>query len=129
MAIEWDGLADISAIAAAKSAAVDAACAEYVADGALMVEAASMAESPVETGTLRRSHVMVGPVNIGDAWMAATYPTIIYSRRVHQGFHGPDSLGRVYDQDGNPFLARGAEMSGEELRSLWVERMTEATSV
>lgn len=31
-------------------------------------------------------------------------PTVVYARRIELGFHGADSLGRVYDQQGNPYL-------------------------
>lgn len=79
-----------------------------IAACARLVEASAKRETPVDTGTLRRSEHVEGPEQVGMAtWMAQIGPSELYGRRVELGFHGTDSLGRHFDQDGNPYMERG----------------------
>lgn len=118
-------MADVDALVAALQdmvARADAASAAIVATAAHLIEAGAKARAPVQTGTLRRSIYVDGPHTIGLGVAAATVaPTVIYARRLELGFHGPDSLGRVYDQPAAPYfqpavdvvVARAAEIAAE----------------
>jgi hypothetical protein len=71
---------------------------------ALAFQAEGMANSPVKSGTLRRSWQTV-PVSEGlTVFSAAVGPTAVYARRIELGFRGPDSLGRVYNQAPAPYV-------------------------
>lgn len=64
----------------------------------------------VVSGSLRRSIKLIpeSPFSTGvGQWQVSIAPTLIYGRRIELGFHGADSLGRVYDQPGFPFLKPG----------------------
>lgn len=83
---------------------------------------------PVDTGFLRNSNVaaigsipttsssppvlVYATMKIGDTvwtgWTAA------HARRQEYGFHGPDSLGRVYSQNGKGFM-RGATQQWQQI--------------
>ena len=79
-----------------------------VAEGAHAIEAKTKAGAPVVTGTLRRSIAVFGPKREGLAvYSARVGPTTVYGRRISLGFRGPDSLGRVYNQSGNPYFQTG----------------------
>lgn len=81
--------------------------------------------APVGDGPehLRDSFVTDGP------WPAAAtgmtegrvYPTRVYGRRVDRGFHGLDSLGRYYDQQGDFYMERAVTEAEPLLAALWGE--------
>ena len=55
------------------------------------------------TGTLRRSITVLSVTKVGSGEFQATVaPTVIYGRRTELGFHGTDSLGRNYNNPGEP---------------------------
>ncbi len=87
-------------------AKADAGCLRGITLAAHATQAALMKEAPVVSGTLRRSMQVVGPTKVGSSYEAQIGPTVIYARRVALGFHGSDSLGRTFDQAGNPYHAR-----------------------
>lgn len=91
-------------------ARVNAAAEEISRRGALMIEAAAKARSPVKTGTLRRS-IVTKPLGASSAGVYTTQvgPTVIYARRVELGFRGADSLRRVYNQPGRPYFRPGVD--------------------
>lgn len=78
---------------------IEGAGPEIVSKGALAVQQAGMGLTHVVSGTLRRSwHVTVA----GNT--AEVGPTTVYARRQELGFAGADSLGRVYDTPGWPYV-------------------------
>ena len=101
-------------IAVASSAAVKTA--------ALAVQAAGMKHTPVKSGTLRRSWrtESAGPFEV------FVGPTMIYARRVALGFRGPDSLGRVYNQKGNPYVQDAFTETLPKIRPIFVAAIREA---
>jgi len=103
---------------------------QFVAKGGLLIEAEAESRAPVQTGTLRRSiHVgSVSEVGLG-RWQSETYPSTIYSRRIELGFHGNDSLGRHYDQAGQPYLSPGLSDAMPGLRALHVATMAAAMEI
>jgi len=63
-------------------------------------------------GKLRESISLIpeSPVMLGPGkYTISVAPTVIYGRRVELGFHGADSRGRVYDQQGYPYLQPGVD--------------------
>lgn len=103
--IVWTGVTEFIAALGGVMARVDVAQRQFVADTAHKVQAATVVNEPVVSGTLRRSVTVDGPNALGaHGWEALVGPTVIYGRRVELGFHGADSLGRVYDQAGHPAL-------------------------
>lgn len=84
---------------AAQAAAVDA----WLQKKALDVEHDAKSNAPVLTGTLRRSihHEVRHSPGGATAEIGTDVP---YGRRIEEGFAGADSLGRVYDQPGQPYL-------------------------
>lgn len=111
-------------------AKADAGAATFVAKGGLMIEAAAKDRAPVQTGTLRRS-IHVGSVSMTGMgrWKSETYPSTIYSRRIELGFHGDDSLGRHYEQAGQPYLAPGLASVMDGLGALHRATMAAALEV
>lgn len=71
--------------------------------------ASAVPEAPVISGTLRRS----GTVERGAKSVRAGFG-VVYARRVHEGFAGQDSLGRTFNQAGNPYLVRGVRAAQRE---------------
>lgn len=98
------GGGEFASAMAALVARVEAASKEIATKGAMLVEAAAKKRAPVRSGTLRRS-VITKDLGSGGVGIYSTEvgPTVIYARRVALGFHGPDSLGRVYHQAGNDY--------------------------
>jgi HK97 gp10 family phage protein len=101
-----------------------------VAEGAHFIEARAKQNAPVKTGTLRRSIRVFGPTSIGfGSYMALIGPTVIYGRRVELGFHGADSLGRHYDQEGRPYLGDAyAEAMAGPLSAIFTKHWSLAVS-
>src|SRR5689334_15615962 len=74
-------------------------------DAAHLIEAQAKEAAPVETGTLRRSIRVDGPKPVGVTRQQVHIgPTVVYSRRIELGFKGADSLGRHYNQEGQPYM-------------------------
>lgn len=84
---------------------VQAEARRLAVDAGHLVEAAAKRRAPVKTGTLRRSITTWGAGGL--QVYAQVAPTVVYARRVELGFHGADSLGRVYNQQGKPYLKPG----------------------
>jgi hypothetical protein len=85
-------------------AKISAAGAVAVKGAALIVQQAGMADTPVLSGTLRRSwDTREGPTSTG-IFSAFTGPTMVYARRIELGFKGTDSLGRTYNQVPHPYV-------------------------
>lgn len=116
-----DGLTRIGArVAAATPAAT--------LEAAHLVQKAAMAEAPVLTGTLRRSIHTEGPLaSVGGA-MAQVGPSVIYARRIELGFHGADSLGRHFDQSGDPYLQRGYESTIDQIAEVYARAWAKAVA-
>ena len=109
---------------------VEAAAAGLVTKAALAIQSAAMGSLHtgygVRTGTMRRSHTVVGPTGAGGVWSARVGPTVIYARRFELGFRGADSLGRVYDQQPRPYFRTAAEQTLPAIRELIVTGFTRA---
>ena len=102
-----EGLSEFDAALAAMVVRVQVAAVQAAADAAHLVEAATKQRAPVRTGTLRRS-VLSRVLAAGDGVTAYSVgPTTVYGRRIELGFHGPDSLGRVYHQGPHAYLKPG----------------------
>lgn len=79
---------------------VKTAATQIVTEGVGIMKAEGMQRTPVKSGTLRRSwHSELRGENF-----AQIGPTMIYARRIELGFVGPDKLGRVYNQQGKPYV-------------------------
>jgi Bacteriophage HK97-gp10, putative tail-component len=95
---------------------------DVVAQGAAALAGAGMARTHVRSGTLRRSwraEVQGLTAEVG--------PTTVYARRQELGFHGPDSLGRIFTHDpGWPYVRPTFEATGPKIRALAVSRLAEA---
>lgn len=79
------------------------------------------------TGKLRTSIKVAEVRQVGyGRWMSKTGPTMIYGRRVERGFHGQDSLMRIYDQPGYPYMAPGFAKSRDELLGLYESEVRRA---
>jgi hypothetical protein len=128
--IHFDGVDDFDRAIDELIAKASEGAAKFVAQGGLMIEAAAKARAPVLTGTLRRSIGVHDVREIGlGRWESQTYPNTIYSRRIELGFHGDDSLGRHYDQAGQPYLAPGLESVRGGLDALFTATMAAALEV
>lgn len=91
-----------------------------VAEAAHLIEAEAKKRAPVETGTLRRSIRVEGPKAESLAvYSARIGPTVIYGRRIELGFRGSDSLGRVYNQAGQPYLRPAFESVNDRLAEIF----------
>ena len=85
--------------------------------GALVIENQSKENCPVITGNLRRSlHHETVETN-ADTAVVDIGTDVVYARRVHDGFVGKDSLGRHYNQAGNPYLLSAFEEKKNEAMS------------
>lgn len=101
--------------------------------GALLVANQAKENAPYRTGTLRRSiHIgghtkltpdyqsksedqgMYGSVGLPQGTAVRVGTNVPYGRRVEFGFTGADSLGREYDQAGNPYLTTAFEEKKDE---------------
>lgn len=106
-------------------ARVQAAAAGIANDAALVVEAAAKQRTPVQGGTLRRSYETEPGGSLGDVY-ARVGPTMVYARRVELGFHGADSLGRVYDQQPRPYLKPAIEQVRDPVMAMARRRVAAA---
>jgi hypothetical protein len=106
MSFEMLGLSEFGTALSRVTAELDAGSKRAIGRGAAEVEktakenAAGTPGPDVVTGTLRRGvgHTPVHRVGLV-GWQSEVGPTVIYSRRIDLGFHGTDSLGRVYCVD------------------------------
>ncbi len=71
--------------------------------------ASAVPEAPAISGTLRRSNAVERKARSVRAGFG-----VVYARRVHEGFVGQDSLGRTFNQAGNPYLVRGVRAAQRE---------------
>ena len=92
-------------------ARVEAAARKTATDAALITQAAAQKLAPVLTGTLRRSLHTEPAVGVSGVYVAKMGPTVVYARRIELGFQGADSLGRVYNQQPNPYVKPGRDES------------------
>lgn len=99
---------------------VQTAARKTVMDGALLIEASAKRNASgrpgpnVITGTLRRSiHPSTSqPIRTGpNRWGVEVAPHTVYGRRIELGFHGADSLGRIYNQPAFPYFTPGVRSS------------------
>ena len=123
--IEISGVGGFEASIDALIASVQEATRVGVMTGAHLVEAQAKQSMngpgpQVQTGTLRRSINVVDTTTLGaGSYQARIAPTVIYGRRQELGFHGADSLGRVYNQRGRPFLSTGLNRSIPQLQGVF----------
>jgi HK97 gp10 family phage protein len=75
-----------------------------VRQGALMMQRAGMARTPVKQGTLRRSWQTGDVYGSLGVYAVQVGPTAVYARRIELGFKGADSLGRTYNQQPKPYV-------------------------
>ena len=119
MPVEWR---DTSAALDRIVAKAVAAAKRIEADGAKLVQAAMMLRAPHRSGALR------GGISVGVyKGHAAVGPTGVYARRISLGYHGRDSLGRLYKESGNPYAGGADRDSAELVHELAVKRWTAAT--
>lgn len=95
-------------------AAADIAGREIVSKGGLAIQASTLKHMDgrpgpkVVSGTLRRSVKVLSIERLSfGRWESRTAPTTVYGRRIELGFHGADSLGRIYNQPGYPYVQPG----------------------
>ena len=109
---------------------IDALTRGAVAAGAHLIEAAGKKETPVDTGTLRRSWFVEGPIGLGlGSYLARIGPTTAYARRVDLGFSGSDSMGRTYHQPPNPYAERGYKAAMPAVNALFRDAWATAIGV
>lgn len=78
----------------------------------------------VVSGTMRRSVHIDGPTQVAPGvYSTRVGPGVIYARRFELGFAGPDSLGRVFNQQPRPFMrpaaSDGARAVEKIARRIW----------
>jgi hypothetical protein len=93
-------------------------------EGAFLVAEAAREECPVDTGALREAIHLEQTVNEPDRQVVLVLPAYPddnkygfrppYARRVHEGFVGPDSLGRIYHQAPNRYMTRARDQAGPD---------------
>lgn len=98
-----------------------------VRQGALLMQAAGMARTPVKKGALRRSWRTETVTGLG-TYTARVGPTMVYARRIELGFKGTDSAGRTYDQAPAPYVrpayAEAAPKIATLIRSQFAKALT-----
>lgn len=121
------GNAEFDAALAAMVLRVEAEAARVATEAAHLIEAAAKQRAPVRTGTLRRSITSRSGFGreVGDVGYSVA-PTVVYARRIELGFEGPDSLGRIYHQQGNPYLKPAVHESIAPITGLFQRRMVAA---
>ncbi len=88
-----------------------------VESGALAIENQAKENCPVVTGNLRRSLHHETVESNADTAVVDIGTDVVYARRVHDGFVGKDSLGRHYNQAGNPYLLSAFDEKKSEAMS------------
>lgn len=102
-------------------AKIGAAGAVAVKGAALIVQRQGMENSPVLSGTLRRSWK-----SSSEGLTAFTGPTVIYARRIELGFRGTDSAGRTYNQAPNPYVKPARDQSMPAVRAFIGQTLADA---
>ena len=128
----WLGLREIGAAFGEFTQRMDDAMKEAVVEAASAIEKSAKARAPVRTrqapvghrgGTLRRGITQTAPSKKGESWSASVGPTVIYSRRIELGFKGPDALGRVYNQEANPYFVPAVDEVTPRLGEIFRKHM------
>ena len=119
----WLGLREIGAAFGEFTQRMDDAMKEAVVEAASVIEKSAKARAPVQTGTLRRGITQTAPSKKGESWSASVGPTVIYSRRIELGFKGPDALGRVYNQEANPYFVPAVDEVTPHLGEIFRKHM------
>ena len=120
MPIEISGIGGFAAAIDALKARVDVASRTAVESGAHLIEAMAKPETPVKSGRLRRSIGVLDVTSLGAGiYQARVAPQTVYGRRIELGFHGQDSLGRTYNQSGNPYFQRGTNRALASMPSVF----------
>ncbi len=117
VSVIWSGIREFADAMVKVAASADVAGEQIVTKGARIVttaakEHASGRPGPeVRSGRLRASIGLVEVTNLGAGrWQSETAPQDVpYERRIELGFHGADSLGRVYNQPAYPYMAPALE--------------------
>lgn len=89
----------------------------------------AQANARVLTGALRESIEVQGPSLDGGAWSVRVGSALIYSRRIEEGFHGTDSLGRTYNQQGSPYIRPALRRASQAFAGLSESRWARAIGV
>lgn len=127
MDLVWEGVKEFERAVTRMTAAANSGTRLAVAEAAHRVEAAAKEHAPVDTGMLRRSIRVEGPRPLGPlTWAAEVGPTVVYGRRIELGFHDADSLGRHYDQEGQPYLEPGLDEVVPMLETIYAENWAKA---
>ena len=133
MSIVWSGVdefvAALDRVATRTSAELRAAAGEMAGEleKQAKLNASGRPGPEVVTGTLRRgiTHDPVTPYGVA-GWQTKVGPTVIYSRRIELGFHGADSLGRVYNQPGYPYFLPAVKDSQPRLAAIFARHVAAA---
>ncbi len=123
-----EGVDGVERALAKMTSAVPMAAREALSEGAAVIERNIRDRAPRRSGALADSVTSVGPSGSSISMRGMSVeigPTTPYGRRIELGFHGADSLGRVYDQEGRPYVEPGVEASLEEV-AVVVERAYES---
>lgn len=100
----WDGDGAFRAALEAAAVGLSTRLTAAVDETANEMKDAISAAAPVDTGALRDS------ITVASGGLEAVVGTgMPYAARVNFGFHGADSLGRVYNQGPDPFFDTGFE--------------------
>jgi hypothetical protein len=109
-----------------------------VSDGAQIAVEEAKLQCPVDTGALREAIHVEPLVNEPERLIVNVVPAYAagnkygfeppYARRVHNGFTGPDSLGRIYQQAPNPYMLRAAEAAKSAVIKAIKEGITESVN-
>lgn len=110
----------------AMAARVQASTPRLVGESLAMVQRAGQARTRVQSGTLRRSWRIEGPVELDGVASGKVGPTMIYARRIELGFVGPDSLGRVFNQAARPYVKPAVLESIPQIRERWTRGLGKA---
>lgn len=128
--VHFDGMSEWGAAVDELIAKADEASKEVVTKGVEIINKHAKVHAPVKSGNLRRGIARTKLARFtASSWMAETGPTAVYGRRIDLGFVGADSLGRVYDQAGNPFWETGVDESQAELEALYTDVYSAALGV
>lgn len=110
----------------AMQARVRASTPRLVGEGLVILQKAGQGRTKAVSGTLRRSWRIEGPVEVEQGAAGKVGPTAIYARRIELGFRGPDSLGRVFNQLGKPYVKPAVLESIPRIRSRWARGIGKA---
>lgn len=86
------------------------------------------ARAPVRSGNLVGSIGVFGPFSEKGDVVYAAGVAAVYGRRVALGFHGTDSLGRTYDQQGQDFVGPAVSKAPARMSEVYGRRWALAMS-